>query len=547
MAVLIRSCSSTTYVTNLTAPFQNPSIRRKNKLRRLGSSPMPNHGSICSFDGLMCKVASCVPISDISTKEKLDTTIWSHEIKFCSNVPIKQSCSTEKESKSQADSKRKDVTLHFLEETDEKTLSKRLVALSRSNKTRSAFELYLSMEAFNLTPDAHACNSLLSCLLRNGSLPDALEVFDKMSRRNIATGHTFTLVIKAIGKNKGYDAAISLFNKLERDDGAKGKLDAIVYNTMFSIYAKSKDCVEAEKLWRELGKNSIKGTQLTYDLLISTFVQCNCADLAVEAYHESIQFGFEPSEATMKAIIATCTQEGNWEVALVVLRKMLDRGIKPNLIAFNSVINCLGKACQPDLAFSVYRTLNLSGLQPDMYTWYSLLSALYRSNRYLEVIKLFQWVKREAKLELDSHVYNVALLACQKQGLWAQALQLLWDMEKCEVEVSTQSYNHVIFACEDGGEVEVAFEVYRHMVQLGCYGDDFTFMSLIRCSISGSLWDEFLEILKHHIPSDASAYYSTHELCLQGMIGLAKNICVAMLKLGFKPDAKTRTLMLQHF
>ncbi|KAJ3702804.1 hypothetical protein LUZ61_006509 [Rhynchospora tenuis] len=536
MAVLIRSCSSTSYGTNLTAPFQNRSIRRKNKSHRF-----------CFSKGLVCKVASCVPDSDISTKEKLDNTIWSHEIKFCSNRPIKQSCSTEKEDKSEADSKHKDITLHFLEETDEKVLSKRLVVLSRSNKTKSAFELYLSMEAFNLMPDSHACNSLLSCLLRNGLLPDALEVFDKMSRRDMATGHTFTLVLKAIAKNKGFDAAISLFNKLETDDRTKGKLDVIVYNTMFSVYAKSKDWVEAEKLWRKLGKNSIKGTSLTFDLLISTFVQCNCADLAVEAYHESIRFGFEPSEATMKAIIATCTQEGNWEVAHVVLRKMLDRGMKPNLIAFNSVINCLGKACQSDLAFSVYQTLYLSGLQPDMYTWYSLLSALYRSNRYLEVIKLFQRVKREAKSELDSHVYNVALLACQKQGMWTQALQLLWEMERCEFEVCTQSYNHVIFACEDAGEVEVAFDIYRHMVQLGCNGDDFTYMSLIRCSISGSLWDEFLEILKQHIPLDASAYYIIHELCLQELIGLAKNIFAAMQKLGFKPDAKTRTLMLQHF
>lgn len=502
MAVLIRGYSSTSCDMNRNCPFRNCSIRRRNKFHRLRLFLMSS-GSVFSR-GLICNVATCFLDSDISTKEdfffegstkeELHTPILEGE--FAIDRSIEENCSTEIEDRSQADSKHNDITLHFLEERDEKTLSKRLVALSRSNKKRSAFELYLSMEASNLIPDAYACNSLLSCLLRNSSLPDALGVFDKMSKRDMATAHTYTLVLKAIARNKGSDAAITMFNKLERDESSKGKLDAIVYNTMISVCAKAKDWVETEKLWIKLHKNSIKGTSLTYELLISTFVQCKCTDLALEAYHESIRFGFESSEANMKAVIATCTQEGNWESAVVVLGNMLERGIKPNLIAFNSVINCLGKAEKSELAFRVYQTLCSSGLQPDMYTWYALISALYRSSKYLEVIELFQWVKRKAKVELDSHVYNVALLACRKQGMWAQALQLLWEMESGEIEVPIQSYNHVISTCEKAGEVKVAFQVYQHMVQQGCNGDDFTYMSVIRCSISGSLWNEFLEALK---------------------------------------------------
>jgi pentatricopeptide repeat protein len=473
--------------------LRDSSIRRMNKFRRLHLYSISNGGVFSKR--LICGVATRSRDSDISTKEEVDTTIWTQEGEFSTDRSIEGDCTSEIEDRLK-DSKRQGITLHFLEERDEKTLSKRLLALSQSNKMRSARELYLSMEALNLTPDAHACNSLLSCLLRNGSLPDALEMFDILCTRDMATGHTYTLVLKTIATSNGYDAAITMFNNLERDNSSKGKLDAIVYNTMISVCAKAKDWVETEKLWRKLSKNSIKGTSLTYDLLISTFVQCNCAELAIEAYHESIRFGFESSEATMKAIIATCSQEGHWELAVIVLRKMLDRGIKPNLIAFNSVINCLGKAGHCELAFRVYQTLCSSCLQPDMYTWYALLSALYRSSMYFEVIELFQCIKMEANLELDAHVYNVALLACRKQGMWAQALQLLWEMESRDIEVHVQSYNHVIFACEEAGEVKVSFQVYRHMVQQGCNGDDFTYVSLIRCSISGSLWDEFLEILK---------------------------------------------------
>jgi pentatricopeptide repeat protein len=93
--------------------------------------------------------------------------------------------------------------------------------------------------------------------------------------------------------------------------------DAIVYNTMISLCAKAKDWVETEKLWRKLRKNSIKGTSLTYDLFINTFVQCNCAELAIQACHESIQFGFGSSEATRyKPVLLHAPRKdiGNWQL-----------------------------------------------------------------------------------------------------------------------------------------------------------------------------------------------------------------------------------------
>ena len=67
--------------------------------------------------------------------------------------------------------------VHFLEETNEELLSEQLLVLSRTNKVRSALELFRSMELSGLCPSLHACNSLLSCLFRNGQPDDGLKVF----------------------------------------------------------------------------------------------------------------------------------------------------------------------------------------------------------------------------------------------------------------------------------------------------------------------------------------------------------------------------------
>lgn len=439
-----------------------------------------------------------------------------------------------------------EMKLHYLEERDEETLSKRILSLSRSNKVRSALELYASMEVSGLQPNAHACNSLLSCLLRNGSLNDALRVFEMIRKKEIATSHTYSLILKAVASIQGCDSALKMFDALEEEGISKNKFDAIVYNTMISVCGKAKNWVETERMWRKLRQNAFRGTVLTYDLLISTFVQCGQTELAVDAYHEMIQNGLEPDEDIMKAIIASCTKEGNWALAVNVLRKMLNNGIKPNIITFNSMINCLAKAGEGDLAFSIYDMMKSLGHSPDSYTWNALLHALYRSDRYADALQLFEGIKTEQFSEINAHIYNTALMSCQRLGLWERSLQILWQMERSGMQMSTVSYNHVIGACEVAREPKVALEVYRHMIHKKCAPDTFTYLSLIRACVWGSLWREVEEILESVEPNSSLYNALIHGFCLRGKIALAKKMYTKMRSMGLKPDGRTRALMLQH-
>ncbi|KAJ0973847.1 hypothetical protein J5N97_015812 [Dioscorea zingiberensis] len=368
-------------------------------------------------------------------------------------------------------SKRK---LQFPEERDEGMLSKRILSLSRLNKLRSALELYMSMEASDLQPNAHACNSLLACLVRNGSLDDALEVFELMKKKEIATGHTYSLILKAVAGVRGCDYALKMFKALEGEGTAAKNFDAIVYNTMISVCGKAKNWVEADVLWRKLNQNAVPGTMLTYDLLN----------------------GLEPSGDIMKAIIASCTKNGEWALALQVFEKMLSFGIKPNAIAYNSMINCLGKAGKYDIAFRIYGLMKNSEHKPDAYTWNALLSSLYRGGRYADALRLFEGISKDQRDQLNVHLYNVALLSCQKLALWERSLQLLWQMETRGIPLSTESYNHVVSACETAKKPKVALQVYQRMIHSKCPPDLFTYLSLVRSCVWGSLWKEAEDILE---------------------------------------------------
>ncbi|CAN6802193.1 unnamed protein product [Brassica oleracea] len=376
--------------------------------------------------------------------------------------------------------------MHFLEERDEEMLSKRLLKLSRLDKLRSASELFDSMIISSLQPNAHACNSFLSCLLRNGNLQKVFTVFDYMKTKENFTGHTYSLWLKAVAEAKGCDSAIRTFRELEKDPKHKSYFDVILYNTVISLSlcGRINNVYEAERVWRVMTRDGLIGTEVTYSLLVSIFVRCGRSNLALDAYDEMINNKISPREDAMHAMISAATKKDQWSLALKIFQCMS----KPSLVACNALMNSLGKAGRVGLAFKVYSAAESLGHKPDEYTWNALLTALYKANRYEDVLQLFDMVRREGLCCLNGYLYNTALMSCQKLGWWEKAVKLLYEMEGSGLEVSTSSYNLVITACEKSRQCKVALRVYEHMVGRECRADTFTYLPLVRSCVWGSLW-----------------------------------------------------------
>lgn len=435
--------------------------------------------------------------------------------------------------------------LFYLEERGEEELSRRILKLSRLNRIRTALTLYKSMEHVDLQPSSHACNSMISCLVRNGRLYDALSLFGSMKARKLLTGHACSLILKAVANDKGCDAAQSLFEELEADDDFNDLFDTVVYNTMLAIFSRVNNWVQAENIWRKLQKKGLPGSGVTYSLLVCTFVRCGQNELALDAYHEMVENGLMPGEDEMQAVIGASAKEGKWDLSFCVFQDMLDRGFKPSITSCNALITSLGKFGEVKLAFEVYGSLECLGHAPDAYTWNALLGALNKAKQPADALHLFDRVRRSQNSVLNLQMYITVLTSCQKLGLWGKALQLIWQMEASGIPLSTAPYNLAIGACEVARKPKVALQIYDHMIHKKLTPDVFTSLSLIRSCAWGSLWDEVKDIL-HRYPPNGSLYNTAIQgLCLSGNIDLAMEIYEKMTKLDLKPDGKTRALVLQ--
>ncbi|KAI5431887.1 pentatricopeptide repeat-containing protein At3g29290 [Lathyrus oleraceus] len=431
----------------------------------------------------------------------------------------------------------------FLEETDVNVLSNRILELSRTNKIRGAMEYFRSMELFDLCPNIHACNSLLLGLLRNGSFDDCFKVFDFMQEKRITTGHSYSLILMACARARGCDSAVEFFRKLERDCDVGRDFDAVVYNTVMSICKEVGNWSEIERLWRSMKENDCARTLVTYRLLVSSFVHCNQSELALYAYHEMVQNGFEPNNNILNSIVCVCAKDGKWDDALSFFQKMLTGDFKPNLVACNTLINSLGRAGELKLAFHVYYSMKSLGLKPDAYTYNALMSSLNKANKHGEALRLYKQIERNQMLEFNKHLYNTALMSCSKLKLWDRAVEILWQMEASGLSDLTVSYNLVIRTCELASKPKIAWQVYEHMVHQKCSPNIFTYLSVIRCCAREDLYEELEEILNKTVPNAALYNTAIQGMCLRDKVNLANEVYAKMLDHGLEPDVKTRVLM----
>ncbi|PWA70061.1 Pentatricopeptide repeat-containing protein [Artemisia annua] len=440
-----------------------------------------------------------------------------------------------------------DHRLQFLEERNEKNLSWRLLKLSRGDKVRSALELYASMDFMGLRPESHAFNALLSCLLRNDELDDALLVFESMKSYDRTSGHSYNLILQGVAKARGFEAAFRMFEEFVSDEEHKKKVDQVLFNMMLTLCRDEKDWIKSERVWMRMKDNGCVGNSVTYRLLVTIFLTFCQYGLAIEAYLEMVQNGngVEPDTRTTEAAIMAFAKDGRWDFALNVFRGMMKRKENPNIIIFNALIHSLGNNGQVNLAFKVYDCMKSLGHVPTSYTWNALLVSLCRAEQYGDALRLFERVQEEAPSALELHLYNTALTACKQLGSWRRALQILWEMESSGLSIPVTSYCRVIEACEVGNEPRVALQVYQRMVHQKQTPDTLTLLSLIRSCIWGSLYDEVHEILKL-VPPNANLYNAAVQgFCLREKTDSATKLYQEMRELQLSADHKTRAMMLQ--
>jgi pentatricopeptide repeat protein len=214
----------------------------------------------------------------------------------------------------------------------------------------------------------------------------------------------------------------------------------------------------------------------------------------------------------------------------------------------SSLIRSYGVAGMFDQAMKTYHQMDQLGTPRSSISFNALLSACVQSRLYNKVPGLFDEISEKYRVLPDKVSYGILVKSYCEDGKPDKANEVLREMEKKGVEVTTVVYTTLLNCLYSKGKNEEAERFWHAMVKRGCELD----AAVYNVKISNAMKQgpervkELIEDMENSAlkPDTISYNYLITSYCMTGMMEDAKKVYEGLEGYGCKANAATfRTLV----
>ncbi|XP_024527765.1 pentatricopeptide repeat-containing protein At1g11290, chloroplastic-like isoform X1 [Selaginella moellendorffii] len=280
-------------------------------------------------------------------------------------------------------------------------------------------------------PDAVSWTSLIMGYAENGEEKVALEMFERMQRREsycAPSARTFVAALKACSGLVAEDgqrlAALEKGMVLHSQAASFGfDLDVFVANTLVDLYGKLGTMVDARKVFDRM----VRHTVVSWTALILGYVENNEAEAALDLFPCMIASNSRPDARSFVAAVKACTgvaakEDGSrvdhgkqllkvaaLEMGMFLHSEAMRHGLGSALVLGNALIHMYVECGSLVDAHKVFERMRLR----DLASWTELILGYAESDGGELALSLFeQLVDRNGCASLDGPVFVAALQAC---------------------------------------------------------------------------------------------------------------------------------------
>ncbi|CAI0457801.1 unnamed protein product [Linum tenue] len=368
------------------------------------------------------------------------------------------------------------------------------------------FDEMMKSGGSSIEPDV--CNSLLAALCSEGSLENALKVFEKMAERKVGFSSVgFGVFIWRLCRDYELGKVLSLLDRVQSD--GQSSIDGSIIALLVVDGLCQVSRVE-EALWAltELRIRHCKPDFMAYRIVAEAFrttgsvVDVNIVlkmkrKLGVaprsDDYREFI-FGLIAERRIMEAKeLGEVIVHGNFSIKDDVLNAligsvssidpcssimffdfMVGKGVLPTLLTLSNLSRNLCRHGKNEELLNVYNQLSENDYFSDMESCKVMFSFLCKAGRAREAYGSLQEMKKKG-LEPDISMYNLLMETCCRLDLVRPAKKLWDEMFVTGCGVNLRSYNILIGKLSDTGEVKEAVSLFDRMLDRGVAPDAATY------------------------------------------------------------------------
>ncbi|KAF7045047.1 hypothetical protein CFC21_054194 [Triticum aestivum] len=280
----------------------------------------------------------------------------------------------------------------------------------------------------------------LDGLMKAGRLADALDLFDRMPRKNVVA---WTSAVSGLARNGRPEAAIEMFADMAESGvapndfacnaalaacAAAGALrageqlhslavraglagDAWVGSCLVELYARCGSTRAAEAVLARMESPDV----VAYTSLVSAFCRSGEFKRAAEALSQMMERGVEPNEHTVTSILAAacCPLVLGVQIHGYMIKAM---GSSQSVYAWSALIDFYSRNGELDMAKTVFDSLQCK----NVVTWCTMMQLHIRDGRPEDALQLFDEMISEGIVDPNEFAFSIALGACESIALGSQ-------------------------------------------------------------------------------------------------------------------------------
>ncbi|KAJ4975427.1 hypothetical protein NE237_000533 [Protea cynaroides] len=342
-----------------------------------------------------------------------------------------------------------------------------LHVLCKKNMVQEVESVIEEMDKFGLHIDENSLPVIMRMYIDKGFIDRAVVLLEKYQSNGVISSKTFAAVIDAFAEKGLWEEAEAVFSG--NKDTTGHKKDVLQYNVMIKAYGKAKLYDGALSLFRNMRSNGTWPDEITYNSLIQMLSGGDLVDQARELLAEMQEAGFKPRCATFSAVIASYARLGQVFDAVNVYKEMDKAGIEPNEVVYGSLINGFAEARKVDEAFHYFHVMEESGIPVNHIVLTSLIKACRKVGCLEEAQKLYEKMK-DLEGGPDIVASNSMINLYADLGVVSEA-KLIFDNLRQKGYANGASFATMIYLYKSMGMLDEAIDIAHEMQLSGLLRD----------------------------------------------------------------------------
>ncbi|KAF5183383.1 Pentatricopeptide repeat-containing protein [Thalictrum thalictroides] len=264
----------------------------------------------------------------------------------------------------------------------------------------------------------------------------------------------------------------------------------------------------AFKLFDELPQLNCQRTLLSFNALLSACVASKQFNKVEELFREMpLKLSISPDVATYNTVIQALCKMGSFDSAESMLAEMESNGVTPSLITFNTIMHGFYFNGRFSDGERIWATMEKSGIAPDIVSYNGKMQGLLlNGGKISEAVELFKEL-HSSKVKPNHISYNFLIKAYCNDGNLEAVIRTYNRLLKNGYIPNRTTLEMLIPSICEKGDIDHARKICEENVSVNCYISVGTLQTVVDGLVEVSRTEEAEKLVKL-ATSKMYAYYS---------------------------------------